>query len=93
MNVPALQLILKQLEERGIPRLVFVNKIDRTASRIREVLAMLQPASAVPLLLRQVPIWKDGIATGYIDLALERAHVYREHAPSEIIDIPDEAIE
>lgn len=91
-KVPALQLILKQLEERGIPRLVFVNKIDRTASRIREVLAMLQPASAVPLLLRQVPIWKDGIATGYIDLALERAHVYREHAPSEIIDIPDEAM-
>ncbi|SDU28415.1 elongation factor G [Stappia sp. ES.058] len=91
-KLPALQLILKQLEDRGVPRLVFVNKIDRSASRIREVLAMLQPASAVPLLLRQVPIWKDGIATGYIDLALERAYVYREHAPSEIIDIPDEAM-
>jgi elongation factor G len=91
-KIPALQLILKQLEDLGVPRLVFVNKIDRTASRIRDVLTMLQPASAVPLLLRQVPIWRDGIATGYIDLALERAYVYREHAPSEIIDIPDEAM-
>jgi elongation factor G len=91
-KVPALQLILKQLEDLGVPRLVFVNKIDRTATRIRDVLEMLQPASGAPLLLRQVPIWKDGIARGYIDLALERAHVYREHAPSEIIDIPDEAM-
>ncbi|WP_037546892.1 elongation factor G [Stappia stellulata] len=91
-KVPALQLILKQLEDLGVPRLVFVNKIDRAATRIRDVLAMLQPASRAPLLLRQVPIWNDGIATGYIDLALERAYVYREHAPSEIIDIPDAAM-
>jgi elongation factor G len=40
--------------------------------------------------LRQVPIWKDGIATGFVDLALERAFVYREHAPSEVIEIPDD---
>src|SRR4029078_4094775 len=27
-RVPALQIILKQLEDRGIPRFLFVNKID-----------------------------------------------------------------
>lgn len=91
-KVPALQVILKQLEDRGIPRLLFLNKIDRTSSRLRDVLAMLQPASAVPLVLRQIPIWNDGIATGFIDLALERAYVYREHAESQLIDIPDEAM-
>lgn len=91
-KVPALQVILKQLEDRGIPRLLFLNKIDRTSSRLRDVLAMLQPASAVPLVLRQIPIWNDGIATGFIDLALERAYVYREHAESQVIDIPDEAM-
>lgn len=91
-KVPALQVILKQLEDRGIPRLLFLNKIDRTSSRLRDVLAMLQPASAVPLVLRQIPIWNDGIATGFIDLALERAYVYREHAESQVIDIPNEAM-
>jgi elongation factor G len=91
-KVPALQVILKQLEDRGIPRLLFLNKIDRTSSRLRDVLAMLQPASAVPLVLRQIPIWNDGIATGFVDLALERAYVYREHAESQVIDIPDEAM-
>ena len=91
-KVPALQVILKQLEDRGIPRLLFLNKIDRTSSRLRDVLAMLQPASAVPLVLRQIPIWNEGIATGFIDLALERAYVYRELAESQVIDIPDEAM-
>lgn len=89
-KVPALQIILKQLEDAGVPRLLFLNKIDRTTLRMRDVLTLLQPASAVPLVLRQIPIWSDGLATGYIDLALERAHVYREQAPSEVIEIPGE---
>ena len=88
-KVPALQLILKQLEDRGIPHFLFLNKIDKAETRVRDILPMLQPASGVPLVLRQVPIWEKEIVTGFIDLALERAHVYREHAPSEVIDIPD----
>ena len=56
---------------------------------MRETLALLQQASRTPLLLRQIPIWKDGIAVGFIDLALERAFVYREHAPSEVVELPD----
>ncbi|MGE4247561.1 MAG: elongation factor G [Parvibaculaceae bacterium] len=87
-KVPALQLILKQLDAIGLPRILFVNKIDRTESRLRDVLAYLQPASTTPLVLRQVPIWKNGIATGFVDLALERAFVYREHAPSEVVEMP-----
>lgn len=87
-KVPALQLILKQLEDRGIPHFLFLNKIDKADTRVRDIVPMLQPASTVPLVLRQVPIWEKDIVSGFIDLALERAHVYREHAPSEVIDIP-----
>ena len=76
-KVPALQLILKQLDQLTIPRFIFVNKIDRTEQRLHEVLAYMQPASSRPLVLRQVPIWEDGIAKGFVDLALERAYVYR----------------
>ena len=87
-KVPALQLILKQLEDRGIPHFLFINKIDKAEARVRDIVPMLQPASTKPLVLRQIPIWENDIVTGFIDLALERAHVYREHAPSEVIDIP-----
>jgi elongation factor G len=88
-KIPALQIILRELEEADIPRFLFINKIDTASRRVRETLALLQRASRTPLLLRQIPIWKDGIAVGFIDLALERAFIYREHAPSEIVDLPD----
>jgi elongation factor G len=87
-KVPALHLILKGLEDRGIPHFLFLNKIDKVGTRLRDILPVLQPASGLPLVLRHIPIWENGIATGFVDLALERAYVYREHAPSEVIDIP-----
>ena len=87
-KIPALQLILRELEELGVPRLLFLNKIDIATQRVHETLGVLQPASRAPLLLRQIPIWQNGIATGFIDLALERAFVYREHTPSAVIDVP-----
>jgi elongation factor G len=87
-RVPALQLILKCLEDRGIPHFLFLNKIDTFSMHVREIVPMLQPASSKPLVLRQIPIWENGIATGFVDLASERAFVYREHAPSEIVDLP-----
>lgn len=88
-RVPSLQLILKQLEDRGIPHFLFLNKIDVSPTPVREIIPMLQPASTKPLVLRQIPIWENGVATGFIDLASERAYVYREHAISEIVPIPE----
>ncbi len=87
-KLPALEVVLKELEAFNIPRILFINKIDAATQRIHDTLATLQPASTMPLLLRQIPIWKNGIAVGYIDLALERAFVYREHAESQVIEIP-----
>jgi elongation factor G len=88
-KIPALAIVLRELEEADIPRFLFINKIDTASRQVRETLALLQPASRTPLLLRQIPIWKDGIAVGFIDLALERAFVYREHLPSEVMELPD----
>ncbi len=86
-KIPQLQLILRELEELNIPRFLFLNKIDKVDKRVRETLALLQPASRVPLLLRQIPIWSGETITGFTDLALERAYVYKEHVPSEVIDL------
>ncbi len=37
--------------------------------------------------MRQIPIWKDEIVVGFVDLALERAFVYKEHTASEVIEL------
>ena len=86
-KVSQLQLIMRELEDLKIPRFLFLNKIDKADRRVRETLKLLQPASRVPLLLRQIPIWKNDIVTGFVDLALERAFVYKEHVPSEVVPL------
>jgi elongation factor G len=88
-----LQLILRELEDLKIPRFLFLNKIDKIDKDLRESLKLLQPASRVPLLLRQIPTFKNDIITGFIDLALERAYVYREHSASEVIALDGDGLD
>jgi len=81
---------LKEIERLEIPRAIFVNRIDQARGNVGELLAALQPVSAAPVVARQLPIWKDEHVTGYIDLALERAFVYRPGKASERVEIPGE---
>jgi elongation factor G len=92
-KIPQLQLILRELEDLKIPRFLFLNKIDKADIRVVDAIKMLQPASRVPLLVRQIPVWKDDIVVGFVDLALERAYVYREHAPSEVIPLEGDSLD
>ncbi len=89
-KVQMLKPYLKRLEALNIPHFLFVNKVDKASGALRDLLAFLQEASDRPLLLRQIPIWDKGAVTGYVDLALERAYVYRPHAPSEMIELNGE---
>ena len=57
------------------------------------MLRVLQPASRGKLLVRQIPTFSGDIITGFVDLALERAFVYKEHAPSEVIPLEGDALD
>lgn len=87
-KAPALQLILRELDQAGVPRILFLNKIDKADAAPRDVLVWMQPASSKPLVLRQLPIWGNGVVTGFVDLALERAHIYQELAESRVVEMP-----
>jgi len=90
-KVPQLQLILRELEERKIPRILFLNKIDKADAGVHDVLKLLQGASRTKLVLRQIPTFSGDIISGFVDLALERAFVYKEHAPSEVVPLEGDA--
>ena len=62
---------------RKFPIISSSTRFDKAIGSLRALLALLQEASETPLLLRQIPIWENGVATGFVDLALERAFVYR----------------
>jgi elongation factor G len=87
--------LFKFLDDRKIPHMLFINKMDAAAHRVREVLAALQSVSSRPLVLRQVPIRANGAAgddavTGYVDLVSERAYRYKPGDASDLIKIPED---
>ena len=92
-KIPQLHLILRELEDQKIPRFLFLNKIDKADATIHDVLTLLQPASRSKLLLRQIPSFSGDLISGFVDLALQRAFVYREHAASEVVPLEGDALD
>ena len=83
-----LPLLLKTLEARGLPHLVFINKIDTLAGSFRDAIAALQAHSTRPLVPRQLPIRAGDAVIGYIDVVTERAYRYGEKQSVEPIELP-----
>jgi elongation factor G len=90
-KIPQFQLILRELEDQKIPRILFLNKIDKGSAGVHDVLTLLQPASRTKLILRQIPTFSGDLISGFVDLALERAFVYKEHAASEVVALEGDA--
>ncbi|MCF8499628.1 MAG: elongation factor G, partial [Rhodospirillum sp.] len=80
--------LLKFLDERGIPHMIFINKIESTENRLRDMIEALQAVSDRPLVAREVPIREDGKVIGYVDLVSERAYRYKPGEASDMIKIP-----
>ncbi|QDO97417.1 elongation factor G [Ferrovibrio terrae] len=81
--------LLRFLDERRIPHVMFVNKLDKTSIRMRDLLSALQQVSSKPLVLREVPIRENDAITGYVDLVSERAYLWRENKVSDLVEMPD----
>jgi elongation factor G len=85
--------LLKYLDDKQIPHVLFLNKIDTAEIRIRDALAALQSVSARPLVLRQVPIREGDAVTGYVDLISERAYHYNPGRASDLVPMPQSMAE
>ena len=81
--------LMKVLDEREIPHVLFINKIDTVQVQIRDVVAELQAISDRPVILRQLPIQEGDEVTGYVDLVSKQAYKYKAGNESEPIPIPD----
>ena len=89
-RAPLAEPVLRMLEERGVPHIIFINKIDKARGSIDELLEALQPLSVAPVVDRQMPISEGEQAVGFVDLALNRAFKFRSGQPSEQVPIPDD---
>jgi elongation factor G len=84
--------VLKELDDLGVPHLLFLNKVDLldgTGVQVADLLAAARAASSRPLALRHLPIREEGRLVGYVDLISERAYRYRPGAASDRMELPD----
>ncbi len=81
---------LRLIEEAGLPCFLFVNKVDASAERMRDIVAALQAYCGHSLVLRQIPIRENGEVVGAVDLISERAWKYQEGQHSALIELPKE---
>ena len=80
--------VLKLLDEKDIPHILFINKMDTAISSVKETLTALQVHSKRPLVLREVPIREGDNIIGHVDLVSERAFEWAPGKPSKLIEIP-----
>ena len=90
---PQSETVWRQADKYGVPRIAFVNKMDRTGADFYNVLEMIKDrlgANPLPVVL---PIGAGDIFTGIIDLISMKAILYNESslgAHFEISDIPSD---
>lgn len=82
--------LLQFLDQHAIPHLVFINKMDRSETRYRDLLQALRGVSARPVVPHQYAIGRGEDLVGYVDLVGEEAHAYRQGAPSDVIPLPED---
>ncbi|MEO1089819.1 MAG: elongation factor G [Pseudomonadota bacterium] len=82
--------LLHGLDALGIPHVVFVNKMDRSDQRYRDLLDALRLVSARPVVPHQYAIGRGDSLVGFVDLLTEKAFAYQEGQPKAAIALPEE---
>ncbi len=82
--------LLKFLDDRNIPHIIFINKMDTASVGVKATLEALQEVSERPLVLREIPIRDGNTVSGHVDLVSERAFKWQEGKPSDLVQVPDD---
>ena len=89
---PQSETVWRQAEKYGVPRMIFVNKMDILGADFYRVVKMVEErlkANAVPI---QLPIGKEDSFVGIIDLVEMKAEIYKDDLGKEyeMADIPED---
>jgi elongation factor G len=93
---PQSETVWRQADKYGVPRIAFINKMDRIGADFYNAVQMMKErlgANAVPVTL---PIGEGDLFAGIIDLIEFKARMYHEESfgqTFDLIDIPQDLIE
>lgn len=77
---PQSESVWRQAERYRVPRICFINKIDRIGANYRNVLQQMEAQLGARPILMQLPIGNEGTFTGVIDLVAETALFFVDEA-------------
>ena len=90
---PQSETVWRQADRYRVPRLAFVNKMDRSGADFMRVVGMIKErlsAKPVPL---QLPIGAEDLFRGVVDLVLNKAIIFDEENKGqsfELVDVPED---
>lgn len=90
---PQTEKVWRQADKYGVPRIAFINKLDRIGSDYSDVVNQIEEKLAVKPLLLQLPLGTEENFKGVIDLFSMKAYHYDDEETGthfDIIDIPQE---
>ena len=92
---PQSETVWRQAEKYGVPRMIFVNKMDIMGADFFRVVGMVKDrlkANAVPV---QLPIGAEDNFVGIIDLVEMKAEIYKDELGKEyeVTDIPEDMMD
>ena len=89
---PQTETVWRQADKYGVPRMAFVNKMDRVGADFPNCVAMMADRLGVKPLVLQLPIGSEAGFSGIVDLVAMRATIWKAEtlgAEFEHTDIPE----
>ncbi len=85
---PQSETVWRQADRYGVPRIAFVNKMDRIGADFARVVKMINQQLGSHAVVIQLPLGSEDSFTGIIDVIQSRAHVYGEGIGDKFLDRP-----
>ena len=79
--------VWRQADRYGVPRICFINKMDRVGADFLRTIQMIEDRLKAKAVAIQVPLGKENLFRGVIDLVAKRAWIF----PDEVTEEPVEA--
>ena len=93
---PQSETVWRQADKYNIPRMCFVNKLDRTGANFLMTVDMIADRLGAQPLVIQLPIGSESSFKGVVDLVLNKAIIWKEEklgALFSIQDIPEDLVD
>jgi elongation factor G len=88
---PQSETVWRQADKYGVPRMCFINKMDRTGANFDRTLSMIRDRLGATALVIQLPVGSESDYKGLIDLVKNKAIIWRDEslgAEFDYVDIP-----